>query len=180
LSFVVTRYRSDESLLIYRRSFEALVRALLPRMQAQALHPIPYPNMDSQAAFNEAAASAGLYSPQEIDGDFKKTAAKHRHSAAHTRKPEQADLEWAWSRQIFYSWWNGFVLGYPEHFINSYCESFHNGLDVEEKRQWSAIAQKHVKRYFARANLTRPAIAFGLAQPLSRRHMELVLSGSVL
>jgi len=184
VTYTVTRYRSDETLLIYRRTFEPLVHVLLPIHQAQALHPIPYPNIDTLSAFNEEAASGGLYKPHKVDADFKKTQFRHRQSdnggASSSRKQEQADLEWAWSRQIFYAWWNGFVLGYPEHFINSYCESFHNGLDVDEKRRWSNIAKQQVERYFSRANLTRPVIKRGSTQPISAAQLEVIMEAGLL
>ena len=35
-----------------------------------------------------------------------------------------------WQEQIYNAWWNGYILGYPERFIDSYCETFHNGLTV--------------------------------------------------
>jgi len=36
--------------------------------------------------------------------------------------------------QIYYAWWNGYILGYPEHFIDSYCLSFHNDLPEPDRR----------------------------------------------
>ena len=181
LAMTITRYRSDETLIVYRKPFLFLVNALLPVHQAQALHPIPYPNTDTTSAFGEEAACSGMYSPREIDNEYKKTGVRHRRteSPSASRATEQADLEWAWSRQIFFSWWNGYVLGYPQHFINSYCETFHNGLELEEKRQWSAIARRHVEKFFRRENLSRPFIRAGLVEPLAPEWMDRILDAGL-
>lgn len=176
IRYAVTQYRSDETLVIFRPEFEYVHRSLLPFMKAQALHPIPYPNIDRESTFDEDAASGGYYLPSSLDP--KSAYFKHRNSAP--RKPSEPDLEWAWSRQIFFSWWNGYVLGYPQHFINSYCESFHNGLDVDEKRLWSAIAKKQVVAYFKNANLSREVIGKGLLPPISEAHLDLILDASML
>lgn len=122
-----------------------------------------------------------MYSPREIDNEYKKTGVRHRRteSPSASRATEQADLEWAWSRQIFFSWWNGYVLGYPQHFINSYCETFHNGLELEEKRQWSAIARRHVEKFFRRENLSRPFIRAGLVELLAPEWMDRILDAGL-
>jgi len=173
VGYAVDKYRADETLVVFRKQLSALHDALLPRGQAQALHPIPYPGIDQQAAFGEEAAAAGMYSPVAVDAEAVKAVHKHRNSQ---RKPsEQADTEWAWSRQIFFAWWNGYVLGYPEHFIDAYCESFHNGLDVEERRLWSSVAKRHVEAHFRHANLTRPRIFIGMLPSVDDEHLDLVL-----
>ena len=173
VGYSVDKYRADETLVIFRSQLSALHDALLPRGQAQALHPIPYPGIDQQAAFGEEAAAAGMYSPRAVDAEAVKAVHKHRTSQ---RKPsQQSDTEWAWSRQIFFAWWNGYVLGYPEHFIDAYCESFHNGLDVEERRLWSSVARRHVEAHFRHANLTRPRIFLGMLPSVDDEHLDLVL-----
>lgn len=40
----ILSYRRDSTLILYRTSHEALVQALRPQGQAQALHPVPYPD----------------------------------------------------------------------------------------------------------------------------------------
>jgi hypothetical protein len=44
VAHTVLRYRQDTTLVLYRAKHEALVAALMPEGQAQALHPVPYPN----------------------------------------------------------------------------------------------------------------------------------------
>ena len=44
--------------------------------------------------------------------------------------PDDKDPYPDWQEQIYNAWWNGYIIGYPERFIDSYCETFHNGLTV--------------------------------------------------
>jgi hypothetical protein len=53
-----------------------------------------------------------------------------------------------WKLQIFYAWWNGYMLGYPENFVDSYCQTFHNGLNTEDKELEISRAKQSVKEYF--------------------------------
>ncbi|KAJ1423696.1 hypothetical protein B484DRAFT_451807 [Ochromonadaceae sp. CCMP2298] len=101
LSVEVYRYRSEETLIISRTRRQYLAHSLLPRTQAQALHPVPYPN------------AAG----------------------------EQQQLRLDWEAQVYNSAWNGYALGYPDFFVASYCEAFHNGLTQEQKRHQQQAAE---------------------------------------
>jgi hypothetical protein len=51
-------------------------------------------------------------------------------------------------QQIFNSWWNGYVLGYPEHMIDSYCHNFHSELSQMEKIQETERAKRITLEYF--------------------------------
>lgn len=59
------------------------------------------------------------------------------------------ELESDWKKQIYYAWWNGYILGYPDHFIDSYCESFHNGLGLDDKLKEVAKAKRVTSLYFS-------------------------------
>ena len=72
-----------------------------------------------------------------------------------------------WKEQIYNSWWNGFVLGYPEHFIDTYCISFHNDLTNDEKLEQMQMANRDVKAYFAANKFERVTIKLGLDQALN-------------
>ena len=61
-------------------------------------------------------------------------------------RPSELDSDW--KKQIYYAWWNGFILGYPEHFVDSYCETFHNGLGLEDKQKEITRAKHRSASYF--------------------------------
>ena len=63
--------------------------------------------------------------------------------------PDEKEPRPDWQRQIYNAWWNGYILGYPERFIDSYCETFHNGLDVDEKMEQARKGKLAVKQYVA-------------------------------
>ena len=61
--------------------------------------------------------------------------------------PDEKDPRPDWQRQIYNAWWNGYILGYPERFVDSYCESFHNGLTTAEKMEQARKGKAAVKQY---------------------------------
>ncbi len=63
------------------------------------------------------------------------------------------DLEADWRLQIYYAWWNGYILGYPEHFVDSYCETFHNGLGSDDKVEEMRRAKTDASDYFSELQL---------------------------
>jgi len=71
-----------------------------------------------------------------------------------------------WEKQIYNSWWNGYVLGYPSRFVDSYCESFHNGLNDEDKKIQIIKATKKVKKYFIDNKKEPVIIKYGLDKPV--------------
>lgn len=91
--------------------------------------------------------------------------------------PDEDNLITSWREQIYNAAWNGFVLGYPEHFVRSYCEDFSNGLDVEDKRgeyqQAKADVAKHLKKMIKKEKVE---IAMGLTAPLTSEAMQMILS----
>ena len=65
--------------------------------------------------------------------------------------------------QIYNSWWNGYLLGYPEHFIDSYCFTFYNEqMSLEEKQEQVRLAKRDTKAYFKTMNLKAVTIGIGL------------------
>ena len=57
--------------------------------------------------------------------------------------------------QIYNSWWNGYVLGYPEPQIESYCLDFHNSLSQSDKAAEAARAKRDVLAFFSENGLRR-------------------------
>jgi hypothetical protein len=64
-------------------------------------------------------------------------------------------------KQIFNSYWNGVVLGYPEHFIDSYCRSFHTSLTPDKIEGQKNLAKIKVNEYFRTHGLKKTPIALG-------------------
>lgn len=71
-----------------------------------------------------------------------------------------------WKKQIYNSWWNGYVLGYPSRFVDSYCESFHNGLQYEDKKIQINKAKIDVKKHFNDNHRAAVEIKYGLDKPV--------------
>ena len=79
-----------------------------------------------------------------------------------------------WEKQIYNSWWNGFVLGYPKRFIDSYCERFHNGLPEHGKKAQIALANRDVHKHFKDNKKEYVTINFGLDKPVIDKFWKLV------
>jgi len=149
IGYEVFRYRSDETLILYRAHRHSLALSLLPMREAQALHPVPYPD-------NSAGADA---TKQQLD----------------------------WRAQIYNSAFNGFVLGYPDYFVRSYCEDFHNSLDVWVKREQfrlaerdfqSKILQPFLQQQQSQQQLSSASplrIRLGFDEPISTLEYELIM-----
>ena len=132
INFHVNKYHNDESLILYRKHRRHLADSLKPfHRQAQALHIVPYPN---HYATDEKAE-------EEENNDSYEGGRK-------TKKREEYYIKKANEEQIYNSWWNGYVLGYPEQFIDSYCRTFHNELSEESKIKLSHRAKRDIMVYF--------------------------------
>ena len=110
--------------------------------------------------------------------------------------PDSIDPHKDWQAQIYNAWWNGYVLGYPEYFIDSYCESFHNGLSIDEKRNQIALAKRDVKKHISDLDLSdtslmtsgdldrsfnslykyNPSIRMGMESPISEELFQTIAS----
>jgi hypothetical protein len=64
--------------------------------------------------------------------------------------------------QVYNSFWNGFVLGYPLHSISMYCEDFHNPLTREHKARIAREAHADVQKHFDDSGMHAVKIALGL------------------
>lgn len=107
--------------MFYRSEASALVEALRPHREAQALHIAPYPEVD--------------------------------HTAAdHKRILEE---------QVYNSYWNGYVLGYNERFIVSYCENYNAQITPNEKFNLIQRAKKDVEKYFETNSLVYEVVRLG-------------------
>jgi hypothetical protein len=134
INYQVTRYRDDESLVIYRASRQYMADGLVPFNSSQALHPAPYPD------------------------------------AANPRPDEKM--------QIYYAWWNGFLLGYPEYFVDSYCETFHNSLSLAERRVQMREAKQSVRQYLSSVGRRQELIRMGLDPPVTPEQMSTILNAA--
>jgi hypothetical protein len=77
--------------------------------------------------------------------------------------------------QIFNAAWNGLILGYPARFVKSYCETFHNDLNVEEKRDIYVIAKREIELFLKeKYNQTIERIRVGLDPPISEDSMQVI------
>ena len=135
VGYEVFKYRNDETVILYRSNRKYLADSLLPHRQAQALHPVPYPD--------------GEEGPQQ-----------------------QADYR----AQIYNSAWNGYVLGYPGFFVESYCDGFHNGLDLGEKRKQLALAEGQFQLKMQQQKHPLPKIKLGTDEPITPSQYELIRS----
>jgi len=79
----------------------------------------------------------------------------------------QADEE----AQIYNSAWNGLVLGYPEYFVQGYCESFHNGLSVSQKRELYEEALANFDNLMSETGIELPKIRYGMDKPIADSHL---------
>ena len=75
---------------------------------------------------------------------------------------DPADNDRIFEIQIYNSWWNGFVLGYPERFIDSYCLDFHNEISTIERGRLMRNAKSDILSVFSEYNLTAAPIQIGL------------------
>jgi hypothetical protein len=117
VDYRVYKFRDYETLVVYRVSEAHVADYLLPRYEAQALHPMPFPD---------------------------------------TSRLEQDNKE-----QIYNSAWNGILLGYPERFVRSYCEDFHNDLSKAVKANTFVKAKVDITRFLSGINQTAKVIALG-------------------
>ncbi|GAB5363518.1 hypothetical protein AAMO2058_000890000 [Amorphochlora amoebiformis] len=70
--------------------------------------------------------------------------------------------------QIYNSYWNGVVLGYPESMINIYIRDFKNDLPQEIRIEESTRARKDVETYFQANRMEATRIEEGLLVPVNR------------
>ena len=117
------KYRKDESLVLYRKNRTYVAESLLPYKESQALHPIPYPDVNNPKS--------------------------------------------DWEKQIYHAWWNGYMLGYPVRFVESYCIAFHNGLTKDEKIIQMDLAKEDANKYLKDMNKTVAGIGIGLEPSIS-------------
>ena len=81
--------------------------------------------------------------------------------------------------QIYNSWWNGYLLGYPERFVDSYCRDFHSELSAFDKLQMMRSAKKDVVGSLLESNLTVAAIHLGLNDDVGERFWKSLPASAV-
>jgi hypothetical protein len=87
-----------------------------------------------------------------------------------------------YEEQIYNAAWNGLILGYPEYFVTSYCESFHhNGLSQEERLDQFQQAKRNYEK-FIHSELKlrkRIQIEMGLDTPISSDQLQFIFDHAV-
>jgi len=58
--------------------------------------------------------------------------------------------------------------------VESYCEGFHNGLSLEEKRKQLAMAERNFQRTMQQSKLPTPKIKLGSDEPISSEQFEFI------
>lgn len=135
VKYEVFKYNKDESLIIYRTNRTWVADNLAPCCkQAQALHPLPYPD------------TSRLFEDNKL--------------------------------QIYYAAWNGLLLGYPDYFVESYCETFHNSLDVTEKKRQFREGKKAFEKQLALIKKEKFLIQMGLEKPIDEDHFGMIVQST--
>ena len=75
------------------------------------------------------------------------------HIAPYADPDDTSKHQQQYGEQIYNSYWNGYLLGYPQHFVESYCMDFHNDhIDMDTKREQVERAKKDTVEHFDRSN----------------------------
>jgi hypothetical protein len=75
---------------------------------------------------------------------------------------DNAKMDRVLREQIYNSWWNGYLLGYPIRFINSYLTGFHTKLGPGAIQEEMQRAQSDVGEHFAKnPQLKQSEIKYG-------------------
>lgn len=74
--------------------------------------------------------------------------------------------------QVYNSWWNGVVLGYPERFIEGYCKGMISELSAERKVEVTALARSDVAAHFRRIGSKPAVIGLGQNPEIDRRFWD--------
>lgn len=82
---------------------------------------------------------------------------------------DQDDPVPTWRDQVYNAAWNGHVLGYPSHFISSYCEDFPNDLSVGEKQEIFLQAKDDFADFMRQEGHQVISIKLGTDQPVDRK-----------
>ena len=78
--------------------------------------------------------------------------------------------------QIYYAWWNGVLLGYPERFVDTYCYDFHNELSKPERLIQMRKAKEDFEVYMTGIDKHIEAIGAGLEPPVSDAAWSVIAS----
>lgn len=96
---------------------------------------------------------------------------------------DAAKMDAVLREQIYNSWWNGYLLGYPARFIDSYLKSFHTNLGAGSIQQEILRAERDVRAHFEKHPLLqRGEIGLGsdsdlLADPDTLAYFARVAAG---
>lgn len=93
---------------------------------------------------------------------------------------DAAKMDAVLREQIYNSWWNGYLLGYPTRFIDSYLTSFHTKLSAGAIQEEVQRAQRDVRSHFQKhPHLQQSEIKYGsdvnlLTDEAIRRHFTTI------
>ena len=75
------------------------------------------------------------------------------HIAPYADPEDSSKHQKQYEEQIYNSYWNGYLLGYPQHFVESYCLDFHNDrIDMDTKKKQVEKAKKDSIEHFDKNN----------------------------
>ncbi len=92
--------------------------------------------------------------------------------------PDSSRLTQDHKLQIYNSAWNGLMLGYPDYFVDSYCDTFHNALDLTEKRKQARTAKADFKSYMTKIRKEPLTIHMGLDAPINEKHFDFIVDAA--
>ena len=84
------------------------------------------------------------------------------------------DTELVYRQQVFNSWWNGLILGYPVHFIRSYCSGITHEIDEVAILEEGKRAEQAAGDYFRRYATEGPSIALPREIGFSEGHRDIL------
>jgi len=85
---------------------------------------------------------------------------------------DHPDRERDLKEQLFLSYWNGVVLGYPPHIIEVYIRNFNTELNQEARREQMIHGKAAVEKFFEENGIEKVTIGKGIAQPVAEEFYD--------
>ena len=84
------------------------------------------------------------------------------------------DTEKIYRHQVFNSWWNGLILGYPVHFIRTYCSGITHEIDDVAIQEEGKRAEQAASDYFRRYATEGPSNALPIEIGFKEGHRDIL------